>query len=70
MNKVKYRVFIRWNALGATIFAGGVAVLGYVFAGSLDQLEKFLKYWAIGFFALIVITVLILKRKLEHLLED
>jgi membrane protein DedA with SNARE-associated domain len=70
MNKVKYRVFIRWNALGATIFAGGVAVLGYVFAGSLNQLEEFLKYWAIGFFALIVITVLILKRKLEHLLED
>ena len=70
MNKVPYKVFVKWNALGATVFAGGVAVLGYIFANSLVVLEQYLRYWAIGFFVAIVGTIIFLKRKLEHLLED
>ena len=40
--------------------------LGYQFANSLTALEKYLKYWAIGFLAIVVILVIIVKRNLEE----
>lgn len=70
MNRVPYKIFIRWNALGATIFAGGVGILGFYFANSLQALEKALKWWASGFLIFIIVVVFYLKKKLEHLLED
>jgi membrane protein DedA with SNARE-associated domain len=70
MNKVPYRTFIKWNAAGGIVFSTIVVLLGYEFANSLATLEKYLRYWAILFLALVVVIVLILKRKLEHLLED
>ena len=70
MNNVPYRVFFKWNFAGATIFAGGVGVLGYVFAGSLAQLEQYLKYWAFGILVVLVVVVVLLKRQLERLLEE
>jgi membrane-associated protein len=70
MNNVPYRTFLKWNVAGATIFAGGVGVLGYIFAGSLHQLEQYLKYWAFGILVIIVVVVLLLKRQLERLLEE
>jgi membrane protein DedA with SNARE-associated domain len=70
MNKVPYRIFIKWNAAGGIVFSAVVVLLGYEFANSLATLEKYLRYWAIFFLAAVVVVILILKRKLEHLLED
>jgi membrane-associated protein len=70
MNDVPYRVFLKWNFAGATIFAGGVGVLGYLFAGSLAQLEQYLKYWAFGILLVIVAVIFLLKRQLDRLLEE
>jgi membrane-associated protein len=70
MNNVPYKVFVKWNVAGATIFAGGVAVLGYIFAGSLAQLEQYLKYWAFAILIVLVAVILLLKRQLERLLEE
>jgi len=70
MNKVPYRTFIKWNAAGGIVFSTIVVLLGYQFARSLATLEKYLRYWAIFFLAVVIIVIAILKRKLEHLLED
>jgi membrane protein DedA with SNARE-associated domain len=70
MNKVPYRQFIKWNAAGGIVFSTIVVLLGYEFARSLATLEKYLRYWAIFFLAVVAGVVVILKRKLEHLLED
>ena len=70
MNKVPYRIFIKWNAAGGIVFSTIVVLLGYQFASSLATLEKYLRYWAIFFLAIVIIVIGILNRKLEHLLED
>ena len=70
MNRVPYKTFIKWNAAGGIVFSTIVVGLGYEFASNLDKLEKALKYWAIGFLALVITLIMILKRKLEHKLED
>jgi membrane protein DedA with SNARE-associated domain len=70
MNKVPYRTFIKWNAAGGIVFSTIVVLLGYQFASSLATLEKYLRYWAIFFLAVVVVIILFLKRKLEHLIED
>lgn len=69
MNRVPYRTFLKWNALGGIIFSTIVVLLGYQFANSLTMLEKYLRYWAIAFLALVVVIVIVVKRKLEKLLE-
>lgn len=70
MNQVPYRIFIKWNAAGGIVFSSIVVLLGYEFANSLATLEKYLRYWAIFFLAVVAVVIVILKRKLEHLLED
>jgi membrane protein DedA with SNARE-associated domain len=70
MNKVPYRIFIKWNAAGGIVFSTVVVLLGFEFANSLATLEKYLRYWAIFFLVAVVVVIAILKRKLEHLLED
>ena len=70
MNKVPYRKFITWNAAGGIVFSTIVVLLGYEFASSLTTLEKYLRYWALFFLAVVATVIVILKRKLEHLLED
>jgi len=70
MNRVPYRTFIKWNAAGGIVFSTIVVLLGYEFANSLPLLEKYLRYWAMFFLALVAVVIVILKRKLEHLLED
>lgn len=70
MNRVPYRTFLKWNAAGGIVFTTIVVLLGYEFANSLSTLEKYLRYWAILFLAVVITVILFLKRKLEHLLED
>lgn len=70
MNRVPYRIFIKWNATGGIVFSSVVVLLGYQFASSLVTLEKYLRYWAIFFLAIVVLIIFLLKRKLEHLLEN
>jgi len=70
MHKVPYRTFLKWNAAGGLVFSTIVVLLGYAFANTLPQLEKYLRYWAI-FALLVAITVIILvKRKVEKAFED
>jgi len=70
MNRVPYRQFIKWNAAGGIVFSSIVVLLGFEFANSLPALEKYLRYWAFFFLAVVVVIITILKRKLEHLLEN
>lgn len=70
MNRVPYRTFLKWNAAGGIVFSSIVVLLGYEFANSLPTLEKYLRYWAIFFLALVAIVITVLKRKLEKMLEE
>jgi membrane-associated protein len=70
MNHVPYRTFLKWNAAGGIVFSSAVVILGYEFADQLAKLEHALKYWAIGFLTVVVIVVLILKRKIEKIIES
>ncbi|CAB4708478.1 unannotated protein [freshwater metagenome] len=70
MNRVPYRTFLKWNATGGIVFSTIVIVLGYEFANSLHVLEKYLKYWAVFFLAVVIIVVLVLKNKLEKMIEN
>jgi membrane-associated protein len=69
LNKVPYKVFLRWNAAGGIVFCALVVILGYEFASKLDTLEKALKYWAFGFLAIVFVLIVLIKRKLEEKLE-
>ena len=66
VHNVPYRTFLKWNAAGGIVFSTIIVTLGYQFANSLSVLEKYLKYWAIGFLTLVVILVVIIKRNLEE----
>ncbi len=69
MNKVPYRVFIKWNAAGGIVFCSIVILLGYGFASNLDKLERALKFWAFGFLAIVVTLIFVIKRRLERKIE-
>jgi membrane protein DedA with SNARE-associated domain len=66
MHNVPYKTFLKWNAAGGIVFSTIIVTLGYQFANSLSVLEKYLKYWAIGFLTLVVILIVIIKRNLEE----
>jgi len=70
MHQVPYRTFLKWNAAGGVVFSTVVVTLGFQFASSLTTLEKYLKYWAVFFLVVVVTLVLILKNKLEKIIED
>jgi membrane protein DedA with SNARE-associated domain len=69
MNKVPYRTFLKWNALGGIVFSTVVIVLGYEFADKLAKLEHALRYWAIGFLVVAGSVIYYLKQKLEKMIE-
>ena len=59
---LRYRTFLPWNVLGAVVWGGGVVLLGYSFAHSLNALETGLKYWGIAALAVLVTGVVVLFR--------
>ena len=69
MHQVPYRTFLKWNAAGGIVFGTAVVLLGYEFANSLASLEKYLKYWAIFALVVAVSVIMVLKNKLEKLIE-
>lgn len=69
MNRVPYRTFLKWNALGGIAFSTAVVLLGYGFAQHLQTLEKYLRYWAGVALVIVIVVITILKRKLENALE-
>ena len=69
MNHVPYRKFLKWNAAGGFVFSTIVILLGYGFADRLDKLENALKYWGIGFLAVVLGVFFFLKHKLEKVIE-
>lgn len=70
MHNVPYRTFLKWNAAGGIVFVGIVVILGYEFANALQELERYLRYWAIFFFAVIVGVIFFVKNKIEKTLEQ
>jgi len=66
MHNVPYRTFLKWNVAGGIFFSSLVVTMGYVFANSLPTLEKYLKFWAIGFLAIVTCVVILIKRNLER----
>lgn len=69
LHRVPYRTFLKWNAAGGILFSSIIITLGYEFANSLTQLEKYLKYWAVIFLIVIITLIAILKRRLEKIIE-
>ena len=70
MHNVPYRTFLKWNAAGGIVFVGIVVILGYEFANALHELERYLRYWAIFFLAVIVGVIFFVKNKIEKTLEQ
>jgi membrane-associated protein len=70
MHRVPYLTFLKWNAAGGIVFSTIVVTLGYEFANSLTTLEKYLKYWAILFLAVVLVVVLIIKKNFEKTISD
>lgn len=66
MHRVPYLTFLKWNAAGGIVFSTVVVTLGYEFANSLSTLEKYLKYWAIAFLAVVALVLILIKRNLER----
>jgi membrane-associated protein len=57
-----YRTFLPWNALGALVWGGGVVLLGYAFANSLQRLEAGLMYGGIAALVALVAGVVLMIR--------
>jgi membrane protein DedA with SNARE-associated domain len=70
MHRVPYRNFLKWNIAGGVFFSTISVTLGYVFANSLVTLERYLKFWAIGFLALIICVVILIKKNFEGKVVD
>jgi membrane protein DedA with SNARE-associated domain len=70
MHKVPYRTFLKWNAAGGFVFSSIVVFLGYGFANTLQQLEKYLRYWAIFALLVAIAIIILVKRKIERAFED
>lgn len=70
MHNVPYRTFLKWNAAGGVVFSTVVVTLGYQFANSLTTVEKYLKFWAIFFLLVIVLTIFLIKKNFEKLLNE
>lgn len=69
MNKVPYRTFLKWNAAGGIVFSTIIVLLGYEFSDKLAKVEHALKYWAFGFITVAVIVFILIKRKVEGMIE-
>ena len=70
MHRVPYLTFLKWNAAGGVVFSTVVVTLGYEFASSLATLEKYLKYWAFAFLAVVIVVVIAIKKNFEKTLID
>jgi membrane protein DedA with SNARE-associated domain len=70
MHRVPYLTFLKWNAAGGIVFSSVVVTLGYEFASSLATLEKYLKYWAFAFLAVVIVVVIAIKKNFEKTLID
>ena len=70
MHRVPYLTFLKWNAAGGVVFSTIVVSLGYEFANSLSTLEKYLKYWAIAFLAVVAVILILIKRNFEKSFSD
>ena len=70
MHKVPYRTFLKWNAAGGFVFSTIIVLLGYGFANTLQQLERYLRYWAIFALLVAIAVIILVKRKVEKAFSD
>lgn len=72
MSGLRYRTFLKWNALGGLIWAPGCVLLGYAFASALDVVGSTLTWAPLGILALVIIGAVLLhlrRRKQEQAAE-
>ena len=69
MSRMPYRTFLKWNAAGGIVWGGGIVVLGYVFAHSLDSLEKALKYWSVVLVVAVVFAIWQINKQIDAAME-
>lgn len=62
--RMRYSTFLPWNAAGGLVWGGGCVMLGYLFAQSLDTLERYLRLSS-G----LIITVVIVVAVAVHLVR-
>ena len=54
MARMPYRTFLPWNAVGGLLWGGGCVLLGYGFAASLHEVERYLTWGPIPILVLII----------------
>jgi membrane protein DedA with SNARE-associated domain len=60
---MRYRDFLRWNLAGAVVWAGGVVVLGHVFARSVSVLEQVFGWFGLAVLIALVAVLLVRRRR-------
>lgn len=69
MSGLRYRTFLKWNALGGAIWGPGCVLLGYAFASALDVVGQTLTWAPLGILAVVIavaIFVHVRRRKREN----
>jgi len=61
--RMPYGTFLRWNLVGAVLWAGGVVVLGHVFARSITTVEQALGWFGVVMLAAVVVVVVVRHRR-------
>jgi len=61
MSRMRYRVFLPWNAAGGIVWGAGCVLLGYAFASALAVVARYLTWAPLAALALVVAAWLALK---------
>ncbi len=68
--RMPYGVFFRWNLAGAVVWAGGVVVLGHIFARSVSVLERAFGWFGIALLVTLVVVLVVRHRRKQHRARD
>ncbi|MDH4159615.1 MAG: DedA family protein [Actinomycetota bacterium] len=68
--RMPYGVFFRWNLAGAVVWAGGVVVLGHLFARSVSVLERVFGWFGLAVLVALVAALVVRHRRRAHLAPD
>jgi membrane-associated protein len=60
MSGMHYRTFLKWNAIGALIWAPGCVLLGYAFSSALSTVSSYLTWLPLALIAIVAIAYLAL----------
>jgi membrane-associated protein len=60
MSGMHYRTFLKWNAIGALIWAPGCVLLGYAFSSALSTVSSYLTWLPLALIAIVAVAYLAL----------